>query len=213
MTLPSQPKSRTPVPTPRVGGALLRILANPVLSYTKLAFATRGRIDTVEECPIIPGSSAIARVFRVGNDATILHIGQLVFFDPLMKPSDDSERVRSASLVYHGLNPSCLNSVEWSGYAEGSFAQHMRAPLENCYPLDEARLMRSPKDGGLEYDAEQLCEIARLLRPFGGLNRIGVKPGETILISPATTSNGGAAACMVALAMGKSSLYLRKRPW
>lgn len=205
----------TQVPNLRAGGVLLRILATPIPAYTKLAFDTRGRIDTCNETPIIPGSSAIARVVRVGNDATSLQINQLVFFDPLLRARDSPERVRFASLVYHGLNASCFNSLECSGYADGSYAQYMRAPLENCYLLDEARLLGDPKDGGLKYKTYQLCEIARLLRPFGGLNSIGVKPGETVLVTPATTSNGGAA-CMIALAMGKlhsSCMLAFARDW
>ena len=92
------------------------------------------------------------------------------------------------------------------GFRDGSYAEYMRAPVENCYLLDEARLMGDPAQGGLGYQVEQLCEIAKRSVPFGGLKDVGVKPGETGLISPATGSFGGCA-CMIALAMGRFSRF------
>lgn len=44
-----------------------------------------------------------------------------------------------------------------------------------------------------KYDAEKLCDIARLLVPFGGLQDVGLKAGETVVVAPATGPFGGAA--------------------
>ncbi|KAF4627802.1 hypothetical protein G7Y89_g10345 [Cudoniella acicularis] len=69
-------------------------------------------------------------------------------------------------------------------------------PLENCYPLDEQTLK-----GKFGYGVEELQDISRLLVPYGGLADINLKPGETVIITPATGPFGGAAV-KVALAMG-----------
>jgi threonine dehydrogenase-like Zn-dependent dehydrogenase len=73
--------------------------------------------------------------------------------------------------------------------------------LENCYPLNEKRLLGSPADGGLGYQIKDISYALRQLVPFGGLVDIDLKPGETIIIAPATGAFGGAAV-EVALAMG-----------
>jgi threonine dehydrogenase-like Zn-dependent dehydrogenase len=81
------------------------------------------------------------------------------------------------------------------------YAEYAKAPLENCYPLDEKRLLGSPADGGLGYRVSEISYAFRQLVPFGGLVDIDLKPGETIIIAPATGAFGGAAV-EVALAMG-----------
>ncbi|KAI3287263.1 hypothetical protein DTO002I6_7905 [Penicillium roqueforti] len=176
---------QVPMPSLLPGSVLLRILATPLHSFSKLGFDFYNHFRSPYEIPIIPGSSAIARVSQVGDDATTLKVGQLIFFDSVMKGRDNPEMVRFSNPVYHGFDSQIKEIMAYSGFADGSYAEFMRAPLENCYPLDE----------------EQLCAIATFLRPFGGLSSIDVKPGETVLISPATYPNG-VAACMVALAMG-----------
>lgn len=187
------------------GSVLLRILATPLHSFSKLGFDFYNHFRSPYEIPIIPGSSAIARVSQVGDDATTLKVGQLIFFDSVMKGRDNPEMVRFSNPVYHGFDSQIKEIMAYSGFADGSYAEFMRAPLENCYPLDEGKLMGDPTNWGFNYTPEQLCAIATFLRPFGGLSSIDVKPGETVLISPATYPNG-VAACMVALAMGNISL-------
>ncbi|KAJ5253675.1 hypothetical protein N7497_010928 [Penicillium chrysogenum] len=190
-----------PIPSMLPGSVLLRILATPLHSYSKLGFDFYNPKRSPHEQPFIPGSSAIARVSRVGDDATALRIGQLVFFDSVMKGRDSPETIRFCNPVYHGFDPQKMEVIDSSGFADGSYAEFMRAPLENCYPLDEAKLTGHPREWGFAYTPAQLCALATFLRPFGGLSSIDVKPGETVLISPATYPNG-VAACMVALAMG-----------
>ncbi|KAJ5973050.1 uncharacterized protein N7479_002968 [Penicillium vulpinum] len=196
------------IPSLTPGSVLLRILATPLHSYSKLAFEFYNPKGSSHETPFIPGSSAIARVSQVGNDATTLKVGQLVFFDSVMKGRDSPETVRFCNPVYHGFDNRSKKFIASSGFADGSYAEFMRAPLENCYLLDEAKLMGDPREWGFAYTPEQLCVIATFLRPFGGLTSIDVKPGETVLIFPATSPNG-VAACMVALAMGN---FLARTP-
>lgn len=51
------------------------------------------------------------------------------------------------------------------------------------------------------YNIANLFVIPYCLVPFGGLSEIDVKPGETVIVAPATGRYGGAAVA-VALAMG-----------
>lgn len=200
-----------PIPSLLPGSVLLRSLATPLHSYSKLCLEFYNPARSPHQKPFIPGSSAIARVSRVGDDATILEVGQLVLFDSVMKGRDSPETVRFANPVCRGFDLHNSELLASSGFADGSYAEVMRAPLENCYPLDEAKLMGDPRQWGFAYTPEQLCAFATFLRPFGELSSIDVKPGETVLISPATSPNG-AAACMVALAMGNTLLGEQRRP-
>lgn len=88
-----------------------------------------------------------------------------------------------------------LMDGEWRN---GSFAQYTSFPLENVYALDEQRLLGSTAFG---YELPDLCWLATCMVPFGGLSDIGLRPGETIIVAPATGKFGGAAV-HVALAMG-----------
>lgn len=76
------------------------------------------------------------------------------------------------------------------------WAEFAKAPLENCVPLDETRLCQS-----LGYSIPNLMYLGYLLVPFGGLRDIGLEPGETVIVSPATGGFGGAGV-QVAVAMG-----------
>lgn len=87
---------------------------------------------------------------------------------------------------------------EWR---DSTFAEYVKAPLENCFPLNEARLSGPATDGGLGVSLEQLAWIGMPLVGYGGLRSIGLQAGETVIIAPATGGFGGAAA-LVAVAMG-----------
>ncbi|KAE8358826.1 hypothetical protein BDV27DRAFT_169140 [Aspergillus caelatus] len=80
--------------------------------------------------------------------------------------------------------------------ADGTFAEHAKVPLENCIPLDKARLCDD-----LGYSLQDLAYIAFLLVPYGGLRDIKVEPGDTIIICPATGFYSSLGV-QVAIAMG-----------
>ncbi len=82
---------------------------------------------------------------------------------------------------------------EWR---DSTYAEYAKVPLETCEVLDEGRLC-----GGLGYEVVELAAMAALLVPYGGLRDIGLRAGETVIVSPATGAFGGAAV-LVALAMG-----------
>jgi D-arabinose 1-dehydrogenase-like Zn-dependent alcohol dehydrogenase len=68
--------------------------------------------------------------------------------------------------------------------------------LENCIPLDEARLC-----GELGYSVQDLMYLCNLLVPYGGLRDIRLEPGETVVVCP-STGNFGGAGVQVGVAMG-----------
>lgn len=102
-----------------------------------------------------------------------------------------------------------------SGFTEGSkklmhgewrdstYAEYAKVPLENCFPLDEQRLLGKlgSAEDGLGYTIEDIAYFPRPLVPYGGLVDIRLQAGETIIIAPATGSFGGAAVD-AAVAMG-----------
>ncbi|KAJ6508310.1 hypothetical protein C8R45DRAFT_816644 [Mycena sanguinolenta] len=182
---------RTP-PQAGPGSAVIRVLAAGVLSYAAEVYS--GRKPYPYPTPFIPGSSAIGRIAAVGSDATLLKPGQLVFFDSYIVGRDDP-----TSLILHGLNsgptPGSAKLMEGE-WRDSTYAEYAKVPLENCFPLDETRLL-----GDLGYKVEDLMYLGAMSVPFGGLRDVGVKAGEKVIIAPATGAFGGAAV-VTALAMG-----------
>lgn len=76
-------------------------------------------------------------------------------------------------------------------FRHGAFAEQMRIPTENAYPI-------GPIDTA---DAGAWCALNLLLVPYGGLLAANLRAGETLLVSGAT-GNFGSAGVALALAMG-----------
>lgn len=87
-------------------------------------------------------------------------------------------------------------------WRDGTYAELASIPVENIHVLDEAILF-----GRLGYTMEDLGALMPLAVAFGGLDAAGLRPGETVVIAPATGSFGGAAV-HVALAMGAQVIAL-----
>ena len=185
----------TPQPTP--GSAILRMLASPVISYTREIH--NGKLQYPYVTPMVPGTSAIGRVAAVGPDAALLKPGNLVVFDCTIRGRDDSSAVFLSGITDGSSEGGRkLMAGEWR---DSSYAQYAKVPLENAILLDERRLTGDPNDGGLGYEIQRLAYIPKFLVPFGGLRDIRLEAGETVIIAPATGGFGGAAV-RVAIAMG-----------
>lgn len=186
-----------PTPQPTPGSAIVRILYAPIISYMRDVY--NGKRKYAYQTPLVPGTSAIGRVAATGPDAVLLQVGDLVYFDCTIHGRDDADAIFLMGLSEGGTDGSRkLMRDEWR---QGTFAEYAKLPLENLYFLDEEKLCGSPTDGGLGYAPEQLCWMLQALVPFGGLRSIGLQPGETVIIAPAT-GGFGSAAVVVALAMG-----------
>ncbi|KAJ7750472.1 alcohol dehydrogenase [Mycena maculata] len=194
LTSRDQPPTITqqPTPQPTPGSITLRVLASGVVSYSSDVFT--GRRPYPFPTPLIPGVSCIARVAATGPDTTSLKPNDLVFLDPTIHARDNPAYAMLIGLHagYNDVSPQLMEG-EWRN---GTWAEYVRVPLENVCKLNEGRLL-----GELGYTVEQLDLISALVVPYGGLDDIGLKAGETIVIAPATGNFGGAAVT-VALAMG-----------
>lgn len=200
LTSPTAPLSlqSLPIPIPTSGSVTVRVLATYVLSYMREVLTGARPYKLIH--PLVPGSNAIGRIHAIGPDTTAFSSGQLVYCDITIRARDDPSA--SMLLGYHGgMTPSSIKLMEGE-WRNSTYAQYAHFPLENVYALDEERLLGNPSAGiGFGYEVMDLCWFAACLVPFGGLSDIGLKPGETIIVAPATGRFGGGAVT-VALAMG-----------
>lgn len=186
-----------PTPLPGPGSAIIQVLAASVAPYMREIYD--GTRWTAYPTRFVTGNSAVGRIAAVGPDATLLRPGQLVFADCTIRGRDDP-----TAAFLHGIHEGFTDGSrklmhgEWR---DSTYAEYAKVPLENCFVLDEKRLVGKPAEGGLGYSFGNLAYIATSLVPFGGLRDIDIKAGETVIICPATGSFGGAAVS-AALAMG-----------
>lgn len=191
-----------PFPSPTLGSLTLRVLAtlaNP--NFTKLARDPKQGNDHgfTQPRPFIPGSHAVGRVVAVGPDTFAFRPGQLVMVDIDVHARDDPD-TRILWGMFDGNTPESkkLHADVWRN---SSYAEYLRAPLENTYALDEKILCGPVEEGGFGYSFSDLVNIASHTVPYGGLRSINFQPGQTLVVSPATGMFSGAAVA-TGLAMG-----------
>ncbi|CRG88790.1 hypothetical protein PISL3812_05825 [Talaromyces islandicus] len=182
-----------PRPVAKAGQAVVRILAADIVPY--MSQVLDGSRPYPLSLPMTPGNTAIGRVFEVGPDAVKLTPGQLVFCDITIRARDNP----SVSILFgiHGGGYPAAQKLMDGEWRNASYAEYTAFPLENLYPLNEDVLFGK----NLGYTVSDLCLMPVCLVPFGGLSEVDVKPGEVVIVAPATGRYGGAAVA-VALAMG-----------
>ena len=181
-----------PCPKPTPGSAIVRILAANVLSYAREIYNGRGQYPY--PTPFVPGATAIGRVAAVGPDATLLTHGDLVHVNIVFSGRDDPTAVFLSGIIEgHTEGSKKLVAGEWR---DSTYAEYAKVPLEACTVLHEKRLC-----GEYNYKIEELAYISTPLVPYGGLRDVGLQPGETVIVAPAT-GQFGQAGVRVALAMG-----------
>jgi NADPH:quinone reductase-like Zn-dependent oxidoreductase len=181
-----------PRPVAKAGQAVVQILAADIVPY--MAQILNGSRQYPLSLPMTPGNTAIGRVFEVGPDAVRLTPGQLVFCDITIRARDDPS-VTILFGVHGGGYPAAQKLMERE-WRNATYAEYTSFPLENLFPLNEALLVKT-----MGYSVTDLCLLPVLMVPFGGLSEVDVKPGEIVIVAPATGRYGGAAVA-VALAMG-----------
>ncbi|KAJ0413897.1 hypothetical protein BJY00DRAFT_305975 [Aspergillus carlsbadensis] len=127
----------------------------------------------------------------------------LVYVDCVVRARDDPDSFY-LSAIYRGSTARSEKLMRDGGWRDGAFAEFVRVPLENCIALDEARLCGCVQLG---YAVQDLVYMAYLLVPFGGIRDIGLQPGETIIVCPATGFYGSLGV-QVAVAMGARVLAM-----
>ena len=134
---------------------------------------------------------AVGRIAAVGPDATALKPGDLVLVDVYLRARDNDD-ARCLFGLHQGASEASARLVEGE-WRNGTYAQYVKVPLENCYII--------PEDGR---EVHEWAALFWMLIGFGGLTYDGgvdVKPGESIVVAPATGQFSGSAV-EVALAMG-----------
>lgn len=181
-----------PRPISSTGDAIVRILAADIVPYMGDVISNKRPYPL--SVPMTPGNTAIGRIHEVGPDAVDLTPGQLVFCDITIRARDNP----AVSILYgvHGGGYPAAQKLMDGVWRNATYAEYARFPLENLYRLDEALLL-----GPLGYSINDLCLLPVCLVPFGGLSEVGLKPGEVVIVAPATGRYGGAAV-NIALAMG-----------
>jgi len=99
----------------------------------------------------------------------------------------------TTSLFLHGLSAGFTagsNMLMESSWRDGTYVEYAKLPLENCFPMDEARLLGNPAGGSFGYTVEYLMYLLTISVPFGGLRDVDVKAGEKVIITPATALLG-----------------------
>jgi alcohol dehydrogenase len=177
------------VPDPEAGGGevLVEVLAAGVGPYAAEVFSGQRNYPLVP--PVVPGIGGVGRILRVGPDATRLRVGDLVWCDLTVRSRDDA---LTPDITLQGWSSRGEGGARLARYLhDGAFAELMRVPTENVFPLPAAA-----REDPARWAALTVHAIS-----YGGLLAGGLAAGETLLVSGAT-GNLGSSAVAVALAMG-----------
>ncbi|KAH7131672.1 alcohol dehydrogenase GroES domain-containing protein [Dactylonectria estremocensis] len=193
-----------PTPTPAAGSVILRPLYSSIPSYSKDVFCNGNPRGYNYPLPMVPGTDAICRIAAPAPDTPHLKPGMLVFASGVVRPRDNSSALPSLQGILMGasLESEAIMKGEWRN---GCWAEFVKVPAENVHVLNERILIKK-----LDYNIEDLGFISTLAVAYGGLSDIGLKPGETVIVAPAT-GNFGSAAVLVALAMGAGKVIAMGR--
>jgi NADPH:quinone reductase-like Zn-dependent oxidoreductase len=179
--------SEVPDPEPGGGEVVVEVLAACVPPYAAEVFGGERNYPLVP--PVVPGVGGVGRIVRLGPDATRLRAGDLVWCDSTVRSRDDA---LEPDITLQGWSSRGEGGARLARHLhDGAFAELMRVPTENVYPLPAAA-----GDDPARWAALSVHTI-----PYGGLLAGGLAAGETLLVSGAT-GNLGSSAVAVALAMG-----------
>jgi alcohol dehydrogenase len=178
----------TPAPAP--DGVVVRIEAGMVLSYAGKVLS--GSVPyNLPPMPFVPGTNAIARVVAVGAHVTHVRSGDRVFLSPHLRgdvPSLEPPQILIGLTATVNTPAAFAMQARWR---DGVFAEIAHWPAACVTPLV----------GLDDKPATELIGLAKLIVPFGGLKRSGLRGGDTIIINGAS-GYFGSGAVMLAVAMG-----------
>ncbi len=178
----------TPAPAP--DGVLVRVEAGMVLSY--MGRVLSGQVPySLPPMPFVPGTNAISRVIATGENVSHVASGDRVFLSPHLRgdvPDSDPPQILIGLTATVVTEAALAMQTRWR---DGVFAEVAHWPAACVTPL--SNLDDKP--------ATELIGLAKLIVPFGGIQRTGLAGGETILINGAT-GYFGSGAVMLAASMG-----------
>jgi threonine dehydrogenase-like Zn-dependent dehydrogenase len=128
-------------------------------------------------------------VLAPGPDAVLLKPGQLVYVDAFVRARDDPFNTQILLGLHQGYTDSTRKLFQtWKGvWSDVAVVQ-----MEVCIPLNEEVITRAG------YSFGDLMHIERLAVANGGVHAAGVRPGDTVIVSPATGHYSGATAELAA---------------
>ena len=175
---------------PAPDGVLVRIEAGMVLSY--MGRVLSGAVPySLPPMPFVPGTNAIGRVVATGDNVSHVQSGDRVFLSPHLR---DDVPDREPPQILIGLTATVATEAALSlqtHWRDGVFTEIAHWPAACITPL--AGLDDRP--------ATELIGLAKLIVPFGGLQRTDLRGGQTIIVNGAT-GYFGSGAVMLAVAMG-----------
>jgi D-arabinose 1-dehydrogenase-like Zn-dependent alcohol dehydrogenase len=185
-----------PTPEPGPGSVVVKILANLLQHQTPGILA--GQTGFTYPTPFITGGRAVGRVAATGPDTTSLEVGQLVLLEPFIRARDNPD----IWIMWGAMDGASAGSKKLfaGNWRYATFADYAKAPLEVTWALNENRLCTE-----LGYTIPDLMQLAVDVVAYSGLKGINLKPGERIIVTPATGMFSGAAVG-VAVAMGATVL-------
>src|SRR5882757_827520 len=177
-------------PRPAADGVLVAIEAGMVLSYTGKVLS--GSVPySLPPMPFVPGTNAIARVVAAGSRVSHVRSGDRVFLSPHLRgdvPDPEPPQILIGLTAMATTEAALALQARWR---DGVFAEIAHWPAACVTPL--AGLDDKP--------STELIGLAKLIVPFGGLQRTGLRGGQTIIINGAT-GYFGSGGVMLAVAMG-----------
>ncbi|KAM5347718.1 hypothetical protein ACJ41O_007542 [Fusarium nematophilum] len=189
-----------PIPEAIPGSVVVKVFASPLVSYLQTFYD--GTIPAPRlNPPFVPNPGALGRVYKVGSGAVKINEGDLVYVSTALLGRDDPNTFLLMGHV-KGLPGPNTDRLAEGDFRDGSFQQYQRAPLENVFPINEARI----KELGI--DPINLVSIATLSVSAGAVFEAGkIKVSDTVVIGPSGGSYGGNTV-EVALAVGANVIAL-----
>jgi alcohol dehydrogenase len=177
-------------PSPAPDGVLIRIEAGMVLSY--MGRVLSGAVPySLPPMPFVPGTNAIGHVIATGDNVTHVQSGDRVFLSPHLRgdvPDHEPPQILIGLTATVTTDAALALQARWR---DGVFTEIAHWPAACVTPLS----------GLDDKPAAELIGLAKLIVPFGGLQRSGLRGGQTIIVNGAT-GYFGSGAVMLAIAMG-----------
>jgi alcohol dehydrogenase len=177
-------------PAPASDGVTVRIEAAMVLSYTDKVLS--GAVPyALPPMPFVPGTNAIGRVIATGAHVGHVRSGDRVFLSPHLRADVPDLEPAQILIGLTSMAPSEAALNLQARWRDGVFADVAHWPAACVTPL-----------AGLDdRSANELIGLAKLIVPFGGLQRLELGGGQTVIINGAS-GYFGSGAVLLALAMG-----------
>jgi len=177
-------------PRPAPDGVVVRIEAGMVLSY--MGRMLSGSVPySLPPMPFVPGTNAIGRVIAAGDQVGHVRSGDRVFLSPHLRGDVPDPEPPQILIGLTAMAPTEAALALQARWRDGVFAEIAHWPAACVTPLV----------GLGDKPSTELIGLAKLIVPFGGLQRSGLRGGQTIIINGAT-GYFGSGAVMLAVAMG-----------